>query len=155
MGVKLRCMLIAYAMLFFNFCYGQTSSSINGKVVLQDKTAAEAATVVVLNSGDSSAVSSALVNNSGLFSLNVAPGTYILLATRLGYKKYYSGKLTLATGQNLNVNTIELELISNELKGITVISKRPFVEVKPGKTTINPAASITADGKNVLDILRQ
>jgi iron complex outermembrane receptor protein len=156
MRVKLGCLFIAFITGLFSFCYGQSSSSVRGNVFIQNKIAAEAATVILLNQPDSSVAMSALVNNKGTFEfINVTPGNYVLLATRLGYKKSYTGNLSVAAGQNLTVNTIELEPLSTELKEVSIISKKAFIEVKPGKTTINPGASIAADGKNALDILRQ
>ncbi|TSD67794.1 TonB-dependent receptor [Inquilinus sp. KBS0705] len=156
MKFYIGCLLIAFITGLCSFCYGQSSSSVHGNVFIQHNLAAEAATVILLNQPDSSVALSALVNNKGAYAfLNVQPGSYILLVTRLGYKKYYTGSLQVVAGQNLTVNPIELSPASNELKEVSVVSRRPFIEVKPGKTTINPSASIAVDGKNALDVLRQ
>jgi iron complex outermembrane receptor protein len=38
---------------------------------------------------------------------------------------------------------------------VAVVGRRPYIEVRPDKTIINPAASIIADGQSVLEVLRQ
>jgi hypothetical protein len=157
MRFKFGCFFIAFLTSLFSFCYAQTGSSIiRGNVLIQDNQAAEAATVVLLNLPDSSVVMSALVNDKGAYQfLNVNPGNYTILATRLGYKRAYSPLYIIKTGQTLTASTIQLSAINNELKEVAIVAKTPYVEVRPGKTIINPAASIIADGQSVLDILRQ
>ncbi|MCQ6958183.1 outer membrane beta-barrel protein [Mucilaginibacter aquariorum] len=157
MRVKFGCFFIAFLTSLFSFCYAQTGSSIiRGNVLIQNNQAAEAATVVLLNLPDSSVVMSALVNYKGAYQfLNVPAGAYTILATRLGYKKAYSPAHTVKTGQTIIIPNIQLTAINNELKEVSIVAKTPYVEVRPGKTIINPAASIIADGQSVLDILRQ
>jgi iron complex outermembrane receptor protein len=157
MRVKFGCFFIAFLTSLFSFCYAQTGSSIiRGNVLIQNNQAAEAATVVLLNLPDSSVAMSALVNYKGAYQfLNVPAGAYTILATRLGYKKAYSPAHTVKMGQTIIIPNIQLTAINNELKEVSIVAKTPYVEVRPGKTIINPAASIIADGQSVLDILRQ
>lgn len=157
MKVKYGCLLLFIIASFCSFSYAQTTSSvIRGNVFLQNNLAADAATVILLNQADSSIVMSALVDAQGSYEfLYVKPGGYLILATRLGYQKFYSPVYQLAAGQQLDIKPIILQPLSKELGEISIIGKKQFVEVKPGKTIINPQASITADGKNVMDILAQ
>lgn len=156
MRVKIGC-FIAFLANLFTFCYAQTgSSTIRGSVLIQNGKAADAATVVLLNLPDSSVALSALVNATGTYEfLNIAAGNYVVLATRLGYKKEYSDAYTLNPGQDLTILPITLTSISKELKEIAIVGRKPYIEVRPGKTIINPASSIIADGQSALDILRQ
>ncbi|RYU90807.1 hypothetical protein EWM62_09190 [Mucilaginibacter terrigena] len=157
MRVKIGCFFIAFLASIFSFCYAQTgSSTIRGNVFIQNDQPADAATVILLNLPDSSVVMSALVNEKGTYQFsNIAAGSYVILATRLGYKKAYSKSYTLSQGQTVTSLPITMAAISNELKEISIMAKKPFIEVRPGKMIINPAASIIADGQSVLDILRQ
>jgi iron complex outermembrane receptor protein len=157
MRVKFGCFFIAFLTSLFSFCYAQTGTSIiRGNVLIQNNQAAEAATVILLNLPDSSVVMSALVNYKGAYQfLNAPAGTYTILATRLGYKKAYSPAYTVKTNQTLIIPNIQLTAVNNELKEVAIVGKTPYVEVRPGKMIINPAASIIADGQSVLDILRQ
>jgi iron complex outermembrane receptor protein len=157
MRAKKGCLLLAMVAGIYSFCYAQnTSSVLRGNIFLQNKVAADLATVILLNQADSSIVTSALVDSKGAFEFqSVRPGGYLLLAYRLGYSKAYSPAYKVAAGQTVSIQNIYLQALSTELKEVAVVAKKPFVEVRPGKTIINPAASITADGKNVLDILSQ
>ncbi|MBD1393132.1 outer membrane beta-barrel family protein [Mucilaginibacter glaciei] len=157
MRVKSGCYLIAFIACFYSFSYAQTKPPvIRGYVFLQNKTAAEAATVILLNQQDSSVVSSALVNVAGAFILqNIKPGNYLVLVTRLGYQRALSENFQLTAGRDITVPRMILMPANTELKAVSIFAKTPFVETRPGKIIINPQASITADGKSALEILRQ
>jgi iron complex outermembrane receptor protein len=157
MSVKIGCFFVAVLANLFTICYAQTGTAIiRGKVFLQDKKPAEAATVVLLNLPDSTIVLSTLVNSAGAYQfLNIKPGNYMLFATMLGSSKSYSAAHSVANGQTIDVHTITLAAVSTELKEVAVIGHRPYIEVRPGKTIINPSSSIIADGQSALDILRQ
>lgn len=157
MRVKFGCLFAALLSSLFSFCYAQTgSSTISGNVLIQNNQPAQAATVILLNLPDSSVVMSALVGNTGSFRLSyVNPGKYIVLATRLGFKKVYSPNFTITAGLDKTIASITLSSINKELKEVSIVAKKPYIEVKPGKMIINPSASIVADGQSVLEILRQ
>jgi hypothetical protein len=157
MKVKIGCFFTAILASLFGFCYAQTGSSIiRGNVFIQNNKPAEAATVVLLNLPDSTIVMSALVNNTGAYQFsNIKPGKYVLFATMLGSNKTYSLPYSIANNQTINVTAITLAALSTELKEVAIIGRRPYIEVRPDKTIINPAASIIADGQSVLEVLRQ
>ena len=142
-------------MCFFSF--GQTKlSAIQGKVLMENNEAAEAATVVLLKAADSSVVRSGLVDGAGKFGfINIAPGAYLLLATRIGCNKVYSNPYKILDGQNIVAEDIVLKRVSSQLQEVKVIAKKPYIEVKPGKIILNVQNSITAEGNSAYDILRQ
>ena len=157
MRVKFGCLFIAVLASLCSYCYAQTgSSTIRGNVLIRNNQPADAATVILLNLPDSSVAMSALVSNTGTYRFAyVNPGTYILLSTRLGYKKTYSVNFTITAGLDFIAAPINLTPLNQELKEVAVIARKPYVEVRPGKMIINPSASIVADGQSVLEILRQ
>jgi iron complex outermembrane receptor protein len=157
MRVKIGCFFTVILASLFNICYAQTGSSvIRGNVFIQNNKPAEAATVVLLNLPDSTIAMSALVNSAGAYQFpNIKPGKYVLFATMLGSNKTYSAAYSVANGQTINVTTITLAALSTELKEVAIVGRKPYIEVRPGKTIINPSASIIADGQSALDILRQ
>ncbi len=157
MRVKIGCLFIAILSSLFSFCYAQTgTSTISGTVLIQNNQPAQAATVILLNLPDSSVAMSALVGNTGTFRFNfVNPGKYIILATRLGFKKAYSTNISVTAGLDITTAHITLSSLNKELKEVSIVAKKPYIEVKPGKMIINPSASIVADGQSVLEILRQ
>ncbi|MES2268227.1 MAG: outer membrane beta-barrel protein [Bacteroidota bacterium] len=157
MRVKIGCLVIAILSCLFSYCYAQTgSSTIRGTVLIQNSQPADAATVILLNLPDSSVVMSALVGATGSFRFSyVNPGSYVILVTRLGYKKSYAKNFKVTAGLDVTAAPIILSPLNNELKEVAIVAKKPYIEVRPGKLIINPSASIVADGQSVLEILRQ
>jgi iron complex outermembrane receptor protein len=157
MRVKTGYLLLLLIAGIANLCSAQTSSTIiRGHIFNPDNIGVDAATAILLNQADSSIVLSAITDNNGEYNFRyVKPGQYLIMATRLGYLKTYSPALTVSRGIDITLAPIILQTASNQLKEVAVVAKRPFVEIRPGKTIINPEASITADGKNALDILAQ
>lgn len=157
MKVKVGCLLSAFLAVLFCNVYGQaTTCSIQGKIITETKSQAEAATVILLKSRDSSIVSSTIAAKNGIFRFgSVPPDSYLLLVTAVGYSKLYSGPYNVESNQNLKVGELTIKASSNQLKEVTVLSTRPEVEVKPGKITLNIPNSLTADGSSALEILRQ
>ncbi|MDP9078359.1 MAG: TonB-dependent receptor [Bacteroidota bacterium] len=157
MKVKIGCLLSAFLAVLFCNVYGQsTTCSIHGKVVTETKSPAEAATIILLKSRDSSIVSSTIVAKNGLFSFTaIPPDSYLLLVTAVGYSKLYVGPYNVEGGQNFKTAEIVLKQTANQLREVTVIGTRPEIEVRPGKITLNIPNSLTADGSSALEILRQ
>jgi len=123
---------------------------------MENKEAAEAATVVLLKAADSSVVRSGLAGATGDFEFaNIAPGAYLLLATSIGCNKVYSNPYKVLEGQTVVAESIVLKRISNQLQEVKVVAKRPYIEVKPGKIVLNIQNSLTAEGNSAYDILRQ
>ncbi|MBB6128111.1 outer membrane beta-barrel family protein [Mucilaginibacter lappiensis] len=139
------------------FSFAQTKlSAIQGKVLMENNEAAEAATVVLLKAADSSVVRSGLVDAAGKFEFtSVAPGAYLLLATSMGCNKVYSNPYKTSEGQTLVAGNIVLKRVNNQLQEVKVVAKRPYIEVKPGKIVLNVQNSLTAEGNSAYDILRQ
>ena len=139
------------------FSFGQTKlSAIQGKVLMDNNEAAEAATVVLLNAADSSVVQSGLVDATGMYGFtHIAPNTYLLLATSIGCSKVYSKPYKILEGQNVTADNIVLRRVSSQLQEVKIIAKKPYIEVKPGKIVLNVQSSLTAEGNSAYDILRQ
>ncbi|MBK0380550.1 outer membrane beta-barrel family protein [Mucilaginibacter segetis] len=157
MKVSIGCLFIVLVSGIFNFSYAQNQSSvIRGNVLMQNNQPADAATVILLNAPDSSIVLSALVNEQGSYEFpEVKAGSYLLLATRLGYQKTYSTVFSIGNNQTVTIPAILLTADKTQLKEVAIVARKPFIEVRPGKLIINPGASIIADGKSALDILSQ
>ncbi len=139
------------------FSFAQTKlSAIQGKVLMENNEAAEAATIVLLKAADSSVVRSGLVDAAGKFEFgNIAPGAYRLLATSIGCNKVYSNPYQILEGQTVVAGNIVLKRVSNQLQEVRVVAKKPYIEVKPGKIVLNVQNSLTAEGNSAYDILRQ
>ncbi|HMG68954.1 MAG TPA: TonB-dependent receptor, partial [Chitinophagaceae bacterium] len=58
------------------------------------------------------------------------------------------------TGET-NVPTVGLNKLASELKGVTVSSKKPMVEVKADRTILNVEGTINSTGNDALELLRK
>src|ERR1700761_3595627 len=154
MRVKFGCLLAAFLAVLFGSVHAQVQlPSIQGKVLTETHSPAEAATIILLKSRDSSVVSSTIIGKSGKFRFDEVPvESYLLLITSVGYNKIYSGPYVMGEDQHIKLPDIILQPLANQLKEVTVSSTRPEVEVKPGKITITIPNSLTAEGSSALDI---
>ena len=117
----------------------------------------ESATISVLKSKDSLVVKMAVSDKSGQFLVeNVKPGKYVLSVQALGHKKYYGPTFEItSSSSNYSAKTIELQIASKELTGVTVISQKPLIEQKIDRTILNVDASITNAGSSALEVLEK
>ena len=156
MKILFGCLFSAFlAGLYANLYAQSPSSSISGKVLTEQLLPAESSTIILLNSRDSSIVNSAIVSKDGFFQFKVLmPGGYLLLVTKLGYDKSYSGPYQVLPGQVLLAKDIVLRPGTKQLNEVSVVSNRPAVEVRPGMIILNVQNSIIAAGSSAFDILR-
>ena len=157
MRVFFRCLFTALLTVMYCFASAQTKTGvIQGKVLAENNSVADAATVVLINYPDSSMVNSRLVSKLGLFQFErVKAGTYLIWVTKVGYNKAYSRLLKVAEDQTVVVDDIVLQQSKNQLQTVTVTSRRPLVEIKPGKKILNVKDDILASGSSAYDILRK
>lgn len=157
-------MKVLFGSIFFAFLTGvrcisfaQTQpSAIQGKVVIDINGPAEGATVVLMKYADSTIIRSGLADRSGNYKLNnLKPGNYLLLVTQIGSGKVYAGPYQLNAGQTFAAPDVILKQVSTQLKDVTIIARKPYIEVKPGKIILNIQNSILADGNSAYEILRQ
>jgi iron complex outermembrane recepter protein len=133
---------------------GKVSGSIkdggNQKII-------DAASVSLLKAKDSSLVKIAVTDKDGNFSIeNVKEGSYLVLATSIGHSKTYSQVFTISVDQsNANVGTLQLVPADKNLKEVTVVSKKPFIERKADRTVLNVDASISNTGSTALEVLEK
>jgi iron complex outermembrane receptor protein len=156
MRVLFGCLFSAFLTGLFANLYAQSpSSAIKGRALIENHLPAESSTIILLNSRDSSIVNSTIVGKDGLFQFtDVIPGGYILLATKLGYDKSYSGPYQVLSGQVFLTNDIVLKAGTKQLKEVSVVSNRPAVEVHPGMVILNIQNSIIDAGSTAYYILR-
>ncbi|MGJ7030730.1 TonB-dependent receptor domain-containing protein [Niabella hirudinis] len=140
--------------LFFWTALAQ-AQSISGKVTGADGNPLYKASVSLLNPQDSSVQRTRSADNTGKYHFEkLRSGTYLVMATNVGYTKNYSAPINF-DGKDRALAPIILEKRNTQLAGVMVTSKRPPFEVKAGKTVVNVDASPTNAGLNVLEILEK
>ena len=130
---------------------------INGTVIDGNTKTIESATITLLRAKDSSVAKISAADKTGKFSFEgIAEGSYLVSISAVGHQKGFSEKFEInAANLAVTLKTIELVPVAKTVGGVTVISKRPLIEQKAGKTLINVDASPTNSGLNALEVLEK
>jgi hypothetical protein len=156
--MKIFIVLIGIFLIGFN-SYGQVNNNkISGQVKDTRNEPLASATVTLLQAQDSILVQTKMTKENGRFIFDKLPyAIYRLRVTVTGNKPYTSGPLTLDSQHTELV--LPLILLqpekTTELKGVTVIAKRPLIEQELDKTIVNADAMIGSAAGNTLDILEK
>jgi len=155
MKFLLVCLFTGLLMFAGSAVYAQENSTvIQGKVSTENGTSADMATVILL-AADSAILKSTICDNTGAFKFAaIEPGTYLVLASKIGFNQSLKGPFKIMPNGIINTD-IRLTLSVPQLKEVTISSQRPYVEVKPGKVILNVQGSPIAEGNSAYDILRQ
>jgi iron complex outermembrane receptor protein len=150
------CLFTVLFACVYNSTFAQTNSSaIHGKVLTGQTTPADGATVVLLQSGDSTVVKSTISDKAGAFRFNdLQPGIYLVFITRLNYSKLYSGPYQVTKGADIDAGMVTLGAKISQLSGVSITGKKDFVEIRPDKTVLNVDRNIMASGASLYDVLR-
>ncbi|MEO8417058.1 MAG: TonB-dependent receptor, partial [Ginsengibacter sp.] len=133
------------------------NGSVSGTVVDANAKTIESASVTLRKAKDSSLAKMVASDKKGKFAFeNVAEGRYLVSITAVGFQKAFSKLLEInATNSSVTLQPVTLNTQAKSLSAITVVSKRPLIEQKPGKTVINVEASPTNTGLNALELLEK
>ncbi|MEP7372583.1 MAG: TonB-dependent receptor [Chitinophagaceae bacterium] len=135
----------------------ELKGKIRGTVVDGSTKTIESATIALLRTKDSSVAKMSIADKTGKFEFeNIAFGQYMVSITAIGHNKGYSETFDInASNLSVTLKTIELIPQAKAISGVTVTSKKPFIEQKPGKTVLNVEASPTNAGLNALELLEK
>ena len=137
--------------------FSVAQSIIHGKVLNAKNEPAASASVLLLQSKDSSLIKAAVCDNKGMYAFStIKDGNYIIEANYLGYKQAYSNVfVTDKTHHDITVDNITLTAQTAQLNDVTVTVKKPFLEQKIDRLVINVASSITSAGNTALEVLER
>lgn len=115
------------------------------------------ANVVLLKSVDSSFVKGAVTDDRGTFRLdNLAPGSYTLRATSLGYETWHSTAFELTAAhasQELGVQIMRAD--AKQLAEVVIRAEKPLFEQSTEGTVVNVASSVLTKGSSALQVLER
>ena len=113
------------------------------------------ATISLLKAKDSAIVKYAVTKDAGNYSFTgIAEGKYLVKASSVGYQPAYSAAFE-AGAAAVTVPDIQLNKTSSDLKGVTVVSQKPLLEVKADKMVVNVEGTINSVGSDALELLRK
>jgi hypothetical protein len=148
---KMNFLLIASFFLGF----AVQAQTVTGVVKDQQGKGLEKSTVSLLRAKDSSVVKLAITSDDGKFSLTAPDGSYLLNVTHIGYTPLYSKTFDLAGSGEVNIETLAMTKVSENLQAVTVTAQKPMVEVRADKMIVNVEGTINAVGNDALELLRK
>jgi outer membrane receptor protein involved in Fe transport len=153
----MKFLLGAFLLLISTYLFGQqNTSTITITVLFETHKPAEGVTGLLLKSSDSSIYKTTTTNTKGIILFkNIEAGNYLILLKQIGYKKSLIRSFQISSNQNLTLDTVILNKSNEILKEVTITSKRPYVEIQPGKVTLNVQNSIASEGNSAYEILQQ
>ncbi len=113
-------------------------------------------TASLINSSDSSVVKLAVTNADGRYQFNdITEGKYRLLLSYVGLENWYSDIFETSSTDKIMEAVTMKKSESNSLQSVTVVSRKPMIEVKADKTILNVEGSVNAIGQDALELLRK
>ncbi len=113
------------------------------------------ASITLKKAKDSAVVKIAIADAEGKYSFNnVQVGKYFITVNSVGFTIAKSA-IFIAESNETNVPSITLNKASKKLDDITVISRKPMIEVKADKTIFNVENSINAVGSDAFELVRK
>lgn len=112
-------------------------------------------TVSLLRANDSAIVKLNASKEDGSYSfINIKDGSYLIRASHVGYATVLSAPFSVS-GTDVTIPALIINKATGDLKGVTVTSKKPMVEVQADKTILNVEGTINAVGSDALELLRK
>ncbi len=136
--------------------FAQGRTTVTGTVKDNTGKGLAAVTVSLLQAADSSLVKADVTGTDGRFEIGTnKAGKFLVSYTSVGFEKQFSAPFDLQTGQTFQAGTVTLEVSVQKLQDVTVVSKKPMIEVKADKTIFNVENSINATGSNAMELLQK
>lgn len=141
------------SLFLYSGIYGQ---SVSGTVQENSERLA-LVNISLLKAKNSSLAKAAVTDSKGYFKIeNLYPGSYILAASKIGYKTEFLSSITINDGKD-HIELPVLTLISSakQLNEVTITGKRPFIQQKIDRMVVDVANSIIASGSTALEVLEK
>lgn len=151
---------VCFIVITFLSCATISSNAqpkINGSVVDANSKPLGDATVLLLDTKDSSLVKGTTTARNGQYSFaNITAGSYFVSSTFVNYKQVYTKPFLITSGQeDINLAALQLSEMETQLAVVSVSAKKPLFEQKIDRMVINVAASITSAGSTALEVLER
>ena len=132
------------------------AADITGKVLDSNEEPVIYANVILYQAVDSSFVKAEFTYDDGSYNIPVKEtGDYYIVINYLGLPDYQTDVFNVTKGSNTDLGVIQMLPSNNQLEEITVVAKRPILEMKPDKMVFNVDGSINASGSDALELLKK
>ncbi|MDO8969585.1 MAG: TonB-dependent receptor, partial [Saprospiraceae bacterium] len=113
------------------------------------------ATVTLHKTADSTLVTGAFTGEDGSYEMpGIVAGKYFLKANLMGTGEASSEAFDF-DGSSQTLEPLRLVAAANQLAEVSVVARRPPVEVRADKTVLNVEGTINSTGLNALELLRK
>ena len=142
---------------FFLPGISQAQLQIKGITKMENGESLPFASVLLLNSSDSSLVRGQLSNDAGFFTIDVSEeGFYFISVSAVGYHKETTKVFQVNKSNSpVNIGSITVHANFKLLSEVIVTAEKPMFEQKIDRTIINVHRSISKAGGTALDILQR
>jgi hypothetical protein len=138
-------------------------SLVNAQTVISGRTQDDKnapvpfATILLLRATDSTLVRGTVSTADGQFRFeSVKKGSYIALASAMGYHKTYLSPVTVSEGStDLDLGVLRMVVEEQQLQAVTVSAYKPMFEQQADRLVIHVHNSITNAGGTALDVLER
>lgn len=141
---------LGFLLMVSAFAQAQQNAKVSGMAM-------EGATISLLHVADSSVAKLAIAGSNGAFEIDQLNfGTYRLSVSAVGFKHFMSEAFELSANQaEKKFSTITMEADNKELGAVTVVAKKPMIEIKPDRTIVNVDAGISNAGATAMEVLEK
>ena len=155
----MRALFLSILVLSSVLSTAQGTGKITGQVKenADKKTELTGITLTLLRAKDSATVKITAAASDGSYAFEyIQPGDYLVMATKTGFKKAYSGVATpTADNPEAIVPALILEIQTKAMAGVTITAQKPQVEFKADRMIVNVEASISNTGNSALEVLEK
>ena len=125
------------------------SSNIKGNIIDEKNRPIEFANITLFSAIDTVVVSTTFSDSSGFFELlNIHRGDYFLEISYLNYKK--DSLLLSAFEDSVEIGTISLQPLANNLDLVTITANKPIYERKADRIIFNVENSVYSQGSDAM-----
>jgi len=138
------------------FIAGSAVAQVSGRVADTTGKPIPLAAAVLMRSTDSAIISSATVNDTGIFRMDgVQPGKYFMRITAVGYQTYKSAVFEVSQGQQTDLGRLVIAQTGRQLGEVVIHASKPQVQQTAEGVTVNVQNSIMSQGSSILDVLQR
>lgn len=151
--MKTFCLFI---LVFLLTCSLSIAQTITGTVLDDQGKTFSGASVALKKSKDSAVAKLAVTNSSGRYEFrSMQSGSYFVDVTFVGHAQKRSPSFEYDGVGDITAPDVLLTKASGSLKEVTVVSRKPVIEVRADKTILNVEGSVNAVGQDALELLRK
>lgn len=130
--------------------------NLRGIIINREQSPVESAAVCLLTAADSGIVKYEISDEKGAFAFRgLKVNRYLLRVTSVGYMPAWYGPFEIAQGRNIvDIGKLHLTSGITNLKEVSIVGKKNYIQAKPGKVVLNVASSVLSAGSTAYDILK-